>query len=76
MKRKSFGIKIIGKPFQFDGEQYAVIETQMGYYARIRGKSHLKIGKKHKTSSSARKELMKHYKEAKRFKGSYYRRRN
>jgi len=69
MKRKSYGLRIIGKPFQFDGDQYAVIKTQKGYYARMRGKNWLKIGDKHRTAKQARKELMDIYKVAKKAKG-------
>lgn len=67
-KRKSFGVRIIGKPFQFDGDQYAVIKTKMGYYGRIRGKKFFRIGNRHKTSKKAREELMDIYKVAKQAK--------
>ena len=67
VKRKSFGIKIIGKPIQFNYEQYAVIKTEMGYYARIKGKGHLATGNRYNTAQGAKKELMMKLKHAKLF---------
>lgn len=67
-RRKAFGLKIIGKTFQFDGDQYAVIKTKMGFYARVRGKKLHKIGNRHTTAHKARNELMNIYKIAKKVK--------
>ena len=68
VKRKTFGIKIIGKPFQYDGDQYAVIKTKMGFYARCKGKNWHKIGNRHSTAHKARNELMNIVKVAKQAK--------
>ncbi len=65
VKRKTFGLKIVGKPVQFNKEQYAVIKTKMGYYPRIKGKGHLSIGNRYKTAQEAKKELMMDLKYAK-----------
>lgn len=64
-RRKSFGAKIIGKSFKCDKDTYSVIKTKMGYYPRVRGKRYHSIGKRYKTASGARKELLQHCKIAK-----------
>jgi len=68
VRRKSFGIKIIGKTFQYDGDQYAVIKTKMGFHARCKGRNWHKIGNIHSTAHKARNELMNMVKIAKQAK--------
>jgi hypothetical protein len=58
-RRKSFGVRLIGKPFQCDNDQFAVVKTKMGYYPRIRGTRYFKIGNRYKTEKGARRELIK-----------------
>ena len=57
MRRKSFGIKIIGKIRTVGGDQFAVIKTSKGYYPRVKGKNLLVTGDRHLTSKNALKEL-------------------
>lgn len=70
-KRKSFGIRIIGKTFQFDGDKYSVIKTKMGFYPRVKGKNIFMIGKRYSTAHDARGELMRIYQTAKSAKKEY-----
>ena len=67
MRRKSFGIKLIGKTRTVGGDQFVVIKTKKGYYARIKGKNLLVIGDRHLTSEKARKELNQWIQAKKRF---------
>ena len=57
MRRKNYGIKIIGKAKTVGGDQFAVIKTKKGYYPRVKGKNLLVIGDRHRTAEKARKEL-------------------
>ena len=57
MRRKSYGIKIIGKSKTVGGDQFTVIKTKKGYYPRVKGKNLLVIGDRHMKAETARKEL-------------------
>lgn len=67
MRRRSFGIKIIGKTRTVGKDQFTVIKTKKGYYPRVKGKNLLVIGGRHLTAKNAQKELNEWIQAKKRF---------